>query len=45
MILRSTVKGKRRGGTCSGRWEDNIKEWTEMDFASTTKAAEKGDKV
>ena len=23
------------------RWEDNIKEWTGMDFASSTKAAEK----
>ena len=22
------------------RWEDNIKEWTKMDFASTTKADE-----
>ena len=22
------------------RWEDNMKEWTEMDFASSTRAAE-----
>ena len=31
-ILQGTVKGKRK--------KDNFKEWTEMDFASSTRAAE-----
>ena len=39
-ILQGTVKGKRKGGRQKKRWEDNIKEWTGMDFASSTKAAE-----
>ena len=38
-ILQGTVKGKRRGGH-KKRWEDSIKEWTEMKFVSTTSAAE-----
>ena len=37
-ILQGTVKGKRGGQ--KKRWEDNIKEWTGMDFASSTRAAE-----
>ena len=31
---------KRRRGRHNKRWEDNIKEWTGMDFASSTGAAE-----
>ena len=38
-ILQGTVKGKRRGRQ-KKRWEDNIKEWTGMDFASSTRAAQ-----
>ena len=38
-ILQGTVKGKRKRGR-QKRWEDNIKEWTGMDFASSTSAAE-----
>ena len=38
-ILQGTVKGKRRGRQ-KNRWEDNIKEWIGMDFASSTRAAE-----
>ena len=35
------MKGKsRRIGTQKKRWEDNMKEWTGMDFASSTRAAE-----
>ena len=34
------MKRKRRKGRHRKRWEDNIKEWTGMDFASSTKAAE-----
>ena len=39
-ILQGTVNGKRRRGRHKKRWEDNIKEWTGMDFASSNKAAE-----
>ena len=37
-ILQGTVKGKRRGRY--KRWEDNIKDWTGMEFVSSTRAAE-----
>ena len=39
-ILQGTVKGKRKRGRQKKRVEDNIKEWTGMDFASSTRAAE-----
>ena len=39
-ILQGTVKGKRKRGRQKKSWEDNIKEWTGMDFASSTRAAE-----
>ena len=39
-IPQGTVKGKRKRGRQKKRWEDNIKEWTEMDFAGSTRAAE-----
>ena len=39
-ILQGTVKGKRKRGRQKKRWEDNIKEWTGMDFSSSTRAAE-----
>ena len=39
-ILQGTVKGKRKRGRQKKRWEDNIKELTGMDFASSTRAAE-----
>ena len=35
-----TAKGKRKRGSQKTRWEDNIKEWTRMDFASSTMVAE-----
>ena len=38
-ILQGTVKGKRIGRQ-KKRWEDNIKEYTGMDFASSNTAAE-----
>ena len=34
------MKGKRKEGRQKKRWEDNIKEWTRMDFASSARAAE-----
>ena len=39
-ILQGTVKGKRQRSREKKRWEDNIKEWTGMDFPSSTRAAE-----
>ena len=39
-ILQGTVKGTRKKGLQKKRREDNIKEWTGMDFASSTRAAE-----
>ena len=39
-ILQGTVKGKRKRGRQKKRWEDNIKEWIGMDFASSTRTAE-----
>ena len=34
------MKGKRKRGRQKKRWEDNIKEWTGMDFASSTRTAD-----
>ena len=34
------MKGKRKRGRQKKGWEDNIKEWTGMDFASSTRATE-----
>ena len=39
-ILQGTVKGARRRGRQEKRWEDNIKEWTEMGFGDSLRAAE-----
>ena len=39
-ILQSTMNGKRRRGRQKKRWEDSIKEWTRMDFASSARVAE-----
>ena len=43
-ILQGRVKEekKRRRGRQKKRWEDNVKEWTGMDFASSTSVAENG---
>ena len=38
-ILQGTVEGKRKRGRQKKRWEDNIKEWTEIDFGSSARAA------
>ena len=34
------MQGKRRKGNQKKRGKDNFKEWTGMDFASSTRAAE-----
>ena len=39
-VLQGTVKGQRKRGRQKKRLEDNIKDWTGMDFASSTRAAE-----
>ena len=40
-ILQGTVKGKRKRSKQKKRWEgeDNIKEWAEMDFASSVRGS------
>ena len=39
-ILQSTVKGGRRQGRQRKRWEDNIREWTGLEFAKSQRAVE-----
>ena len=34
-ILQGTVKGGRRQGRQTKRWEDNIREWTGLEFAKS----------
>ena len=38
--LQGTVQEKIRKGRQKKRWEDDIKEWTRVDFPSSTRAAE-----
>ena len=38
--LQGTVKGGRRRGRQKKRWEDNIREWTGMEFAKSRRAVE-----
>ena len=37
-ILQGTVKGGRRHGRQRNRWEDNIGEWTSLEFAKSQRA-------
>ena len=39
-ILQGTVKGGRRWGRQRKRWEDNIREWTGLEFAKFQRAVE-----
>ena len=39
-ILQGTVKGGRRQGRKRKRWEDNIKEWTGLEFAKSHRSVE-----
>ena len=39
-ILHGTVKGGRRQGRQKKRWEDNIGEWTGLEFARSQRAVE-----
>ena len=39
-FLQGTVKGARRQGRQRKRWEDNIREWTGLEFANSQRAVE-----
>ena len=39
-----TVKGRRRQGRQRKRWEDNIREWTGIEFTKSQRAVENGGK-
>ena len=39
-ILQGTLKGGRRQGGQRKRWEDNIREWTGLEFGRSQRAAE-----
>ena len=43
-ILQFTVKGGRRQGRQRKRWEDNIREWTGLEFAKSQRAEENREK-
>ena len=40
IILQGTVKRGRRPGRQRKRWEDNIREWTGLEFAESQRAVE-----
>ena len=43
-ILQGTVKGGSRHGRQRKRWEDNIREWTGLEFVKSRRAVENGEK-
>ena len=43
-FLQGTVKGGRRQGGQRKRWEDNIREWTGLEFAKSQRAVENREK-
>ena len=42
--MQGTVKGARSQGGQKKRWEDNIREWTGLEFAKSQKAVENREK-
>ena len=44
-ILQGTVKGGRRQGRQRKRWEDNIREWTGLDFGKSQRAVVNREKL
>ena len=42
--MQGTVKGERRQGRQKNRWEDNIREWTGLEFAKYQRAVENREK-
>ena len=43
-ILQGTAKGGRRRSRQRKRWEDNIREWTGLEFAKSKRAVENREK-
>ena len=43
-IMQGTVKGRRKQGRQRKRWEDNIREWTGLEFAKSQRAVENREK-
>ena len=43
-ILQGTVKEERRQGGQRKRWEDNIREWTGLEFGKSKRPVENGEK-
>ena len=43
-ILQGTMKGVRRQGRQRKRWEDNIREWTGLEFGKSQRAMENREK-
>ena len=43
-ILQGTVKGGRRQGRQKKRWENNIREWTGLEFAKSQREVESREK-
>ena len=43
--MQGTLKGGRRQGRQRKRWEDNIREWTGLEFAKSQRAVENGEKM
>ena len=41
-ILQGTERGGRRQGRQRNRWEDNIREWTGLEFVKSQRAVENG---
>ena len=44
-ILQGTVKGRRRQGGQRKRWENNIREWTGLEFGKSQRAVENREKL
>ena len=44
IVLEGIVKGGRRQGRQRKRWEDNIREWTGLEFAKSKRAVENREK-
>ena len=44
-VLQGTVKGGRRQGGQRKRWENNIREWTGLEFGKSQRAVEKKGKM
>ena len=42
--LQGTVKGRRKQGIQGKKWEDNIREWTGLEFAKSQRAVENREK-